>query len=323
MNKVITINGVDRYTGYIPNPQGTNEFCELLLKCGHNPWGKDVAKNIFTDDEKKDVLLAPYLIRCFPNWLSVNQQVGSCMAFSCAHNIDVLACVQIYLQNSLEDVIDLVSIECMYGFMRVEVFGKPDFGGDGAYGGAAAKAVMQFGTLHRKKYDLGKGYDLTNYSGARAREYGKTGVPNELEPLAREHLVKTATMVTNFDDAAKFIMNGYPISNAHGSNPTFTGTRDKDGYGRGQGYSHAMNYVGVRWGSKPALLKTNTGWPDTVDGPLWPDQMNINKSLAACCWWEEASICDKVLAGEDSFAYSQYQGFKKQDLPDYGTGEFL
>jgi len=321
--KVATINNIDRVGGYIPNPEGTALFCELLLKCGHNPDGHDIAKNIFLDDEKKDIILALYLMKAFPTWMAGSQGIGDCVSWSCAHNIDVLAAVQAYLQQLPEETPYTVCSEAQYGFMRVEVFGKPDYGGDGCYGAAAAKSVMQYGSLHRKKYDLGKGFDFTTYSGSRAKTFGATGVPDELEPIARDHIVKTATLVTNFEDAAKFIMNGYPISNAHGSNPTFTGKRDKDGYGRGSGYSHAMNYIGVRWGDKPALLKTNTGWQDTVTGPMWPDQLNGNASLVGCAWWEEADLVNKVLKGEDSFAYSQYQGFKKQNLPDYGAQEFL
>ena len=34
-------------------------------------------------------------------------------------------------------------------------------------------------------------------------------------------------------------------------------------------------------------------------------------------------ICDKVLSGKDSFAFSQYTGFKKQSLPDFGTMSYL
>ena len=320
--KLTTNNGSVLYGGYIPNPAGTDAFCELLLKCGYNPDGQQISKQVFYD-EKKDMVLPIYLFKAMPNWQAGRQGIGDCMSFSCSHNIDVLASVQAYLQQTSEDVLYPVCSEAMYGFMRVEVFGKPDYGGDGAYGGAAAKAVMKYGTLHRKKYNLGKGYDFTTYSGSRAKEFGRTGVPDELEEIAREHIVKTATLVKDFETAAKFIMNGYPISNAHSSNPTFQGKRDKDGYGVGTGYSHAMNYIGVRWGEKPALLKTNTGWADTVTGPIWPDQLNGNPSLTACAWWEEADICDKVLSGDDSFAYSQYNGFKKQSLPDYGTSEYL
>jgi hypothetical protein len=318
--KLSSFQDSDLFGGYIPNPEGTDMFCNLLAKIGHEPDGKVLASRVF-DDEKKDVILSHYLMKAFPGWKAGRQAIGDCCSWACAQSVDTIMGVQIFLQNMPEEMLYTCCTETAYGFMRVEVFGKPDYGGDGAYGGAAAKSVMQFGTLHRKKYDLGKGYDFTEYIGSRAKEYGRTGVPDDLEPIAREHIVKTATMVTDFETAAKFIMNGYAILNTHGSNPTCEGSRDSEGFGRGRGYSHAMNYVGVRWGSRPGLLKVNSGWRDTVSGPVGPYE--LSSELACCSWWEDASICDKVLKGQDSFAFSQYTGFKKQKLPDYGTSVFL
>ena len=323
--KITTINNVDYFGGYTPDPAGTDNFCNLLAKCGHEPWGKNISDKVF-DDEKKEIILVPYLMKAFPNWMAGTQALGDCCSFMCSHGLDILAGVQAFGQDLNqpcdEEVYHQVCSEAMYGFMRIEALGKTrDNSGDGAYGAAAAKAVMQCGTLHRKKYDIGKGYDFTTYSGIRAKSFGSTGVPDDLEPLAREHPVKTTTMVTDFETAAKFIMNGYPIQNSHFSNPTLQGSRDKDGYARPKGFAHAMNYIGVRWGDKPALLKTNTGWADTTSGPMYPD--NLPSSLLGCCWWEEADRVDYVLSGQDSFAYSNYQGFKKQNLKDFGTGDYL
>ena len=322
MTLLTSYNSIDFFGGYSPDKQGTEDFCNLLVKVGHNPDGKSIASRIFTDDEKKEIILLLGLFKAFPNWSAGNQAIGDCMSWSCSHTVDILMGVQAYLQQLAEETPYQVCSEAMYGFMRVEALGKTkDYGGDGAYGGAAAKAVMKCGTLHRKKYDIGKGYDFTTYSGSRAKAFGRDGVPDDLEPLAREHIVKTATLVTDFETAAKFITNGYPISNAHGSNPTLQGSRDKDGFARPGGFSHAMNYVGVRWGARPGLLKTNTGWKDTTGGPMYPD--NLPKSILGCCWWEDADRCNMVLRDEDSFAYSQYNGFKKQDLPDFGTTSYL
>jgi hypothetical protein len=319
MEFIIRQDGTVNYLGYVPNPEATDRFCNNLAKYGHEPDGSVIAAKL--GDEKKDMVLYPFLMKAFPDWKAGVQALGDCVSFGSAHNTDVLMGVQAYFLNFPEDIFFQTCSEAAYGFMRCEIFGRNNNGGDGANGGDAAESVMKFGTLHRTKYLNGK-YDFTTYSGSKAKTYGRTGVPDDLEPLAKEHIVKTATKVTNFDDAAKFIMNGYPILNAHGSNPTFTGTRDKDGYGRGSGASHCMNYIGVRWGAKPALLKTNTGWNSSpVDGPMWPD--NFPTALGRVAWWESAELCDYVLKGNDSFAYSDYKGFPKKNLPDYGTLTYL
>jgi hypothetical protein len=310
------------FFGYIPNPEGTAKFCDSLTKIGHEPNGKILADRLF-DDEKKTVVHPQYLKMAFPDWKSYNQEIGSCVGFSSTHCTDEIMAIQIFFNNLPEQAMYLCSVESLYGFMRVELFGKPDYSSGGSYGAAAAKAIMKFGSLHRKKYNIGKGYDLTTYSGDRCYQWGRTGVPDELEEIAREHLVQTTTQIKDFDTAAKFIMNGYPIINTHGRNPTFVGERDSEGFStkRGTtGYAHAMNYVGVRFGSRPGLLKVNSGWPQTVTGPMGEYDFSI---VSDCAWWEDADTCNSVFNGDDSFAYSQYNGFKKQKLDDYGTSTFL
>jgi len=309
---------MNKFTGYVPNPEGTERFLNALSVANREPDGKKVANNLFKV-EKKTIILSSYLIKAFPNWNSGYQGIGDCMSWSAAHNVDVLMGVQVFLQNLSEEIVAQVCSETQYGFMRVEVYGQINRSGDGAYGGNAAKSILKFGTLHRLEYMNNK-YDFRIYSGSRAKLYGRIGVPDDLEPIAREHIVQDTTLVKDFDTAAKFIMNGYPISNAASYNPV-PNSRDKNGYGqRYSTYAHAMNYIGVRWEPNPALLKTNTGW-GPVSGEHWPD--NLNQNIKKCSWWEDADRCDKVLKENDSFVYSQYRGFKAQKLPDYGTGAYL
>jgi len=307
-----------QYTGYIPNPRETDLFLNLWAKLGNEPDGKKIAQQKFRD-EKKNVILYPYLFQAFQNWNYGYQGIGDCVSWSTAHAIDVLMGVQIYLKNLPEQAMFQVCSETSYGFMRVEIFGRPNYSRDGSYGSAGAKSVIQCGTLHRTTY-LNK-YDFRQYSGKRAKQYGRVGVPDSLEPIAREHIVKDTTLIKDFETAARFIQNGYPITNAHSRNPV-PRRRDKNGYGYGGSkIAHAMNYIGVRWEPKPALLKTNTGWGDHVSGGHWPDDMPNN--MKVCSWWEEADICDKVFAGNDCFAYSDYKGFRAQNIPDYGFNTYL
>jgi hypothetical protein len=42
-------------------------------------------------------------------------------------------------------------------------------------------------------------------------------------------------------------------------------------------------------------------------------------AIAACSFWVDASVCNSMLGRwKDSFALSQFVGFKKQRLPDLG-----
>jgi len=217
-------------------------------------------------------LLYPFLLGVFPEWTFGLQGRGDCMAWSACHCVDVLMAVQIALLGQPEKAPALTSIEAQYGFMRVEALGKrQNPGGDGGSPSAAAQSVTEWGTLHRLNYTA-HSIDLRDYdeSGKRSGSFGRYGVPDELEPIAREHTCREVALVTDFETAVECLSRGIPISNAHTSNPIWT-HRDKDGFGeRSWGASHAMNYIGYRLGSRPGLLKVNTGHGFHVDGPMDP-----------------------------------------------------
>jgi len=263
---------------------------------------------------KPVTLLYPFLLAVFPSWTYGLQGRGDCMGWSAAHNVDEVAAVQIALLGRRETAPALTCIEAQYGFMRVEVRGgQPDYGGDGGSPTLAAKSVLECGTLHRMQYLDGK-HDLRRYdeSGGRSGLWGRYGVPDELEPAAAEHWIQDIALVTDFDTAVECLSRGTPISNAHPSNPIWT-ERDELGFGKKRwNASHAMNYIGYRLGSRPGLLKINTGHGFHVHGPMHPD--DCPSAIAGCAAWEDANVADQVLKAEWSWAYSDYIGFPKRDL---------
>lgn len=259
-------------------------------------------------------ILYPFLLAVFPSWIYGLQGRGDCMAWSAILNVNVLMGVNISLLERLERPIALASIEAQYGFMRVEVFnGSPDYSDDGASPSAAAESVLECGTLHCLQY-LDDRYDLRHYdeSGGRSGRWGRYGVPDDLEPIARQHFVQDIALVTDFDTAVQLISQGTPISNAHPANPIWT-HRDSAGFGdRHWDASHAMNYIGYRLGSRPGLLKVNWGHGFHVDGPMHPAA--CPSQVAACAAWEDAEVVDQVLGAQWSWAYSDYIGFPKRHL---------
>ncbi len=263
---------------------------------------------------KPITILYPFLLAIFPAWNYALQGRGDCMAWSAMHEVDVLMAVNIALLDRPERAIARGSIEAQYGFMRVEVFGgRPDFGGDGASPSAAAESVLTCGTLHRLTY-LEEAYDLTAYdaTGGRSGDWGRWGVPDVLEPIARTHPVNDVALVTDFDAAVQLISRGIPISNAHPQNPIWT-HRDADGFGdMGWNAAHAMNYIGYRLGRRPGLLKINTGHGNHVTGPMYPH--DCPPQICGCAAWEDADQANDVLRAEWSWAYSEYVGFPKRDL---------
>jgi hypothetical protein len=196
----------------------------------------------------------------------------------------------------------------VYGFSRVEVRGQRNLGGDGSYGGAAAKAVTKYGTLHYGQ-EYG-GQTFTDNSGSREKEWGRDGVPDALEKYAAEHTVSSVALVRTFEDAARAIQNGYPVAVC--SMQGFSMTLRDGGYLSPMGsWAHCMMFAGVRWQPYPALLCVNS-WGDCYSGDV-DKQLPVQFQRSA--GWVRAETCSRMLSGEDSFALSGYAGFAPRTLP--------
>jgi len=288
--------------GYQPDRKGTDAFLASLPRPTLAEAGPDLAL-----DETRDVFLGSALLKCDPNWKRGAQKIGSCVGWGWSLSCDILAACDIHLRNESETWGGRVLEASVYAFSRVEVPGQRNLGGDGSYGGAAAKAVTRFGTLH---YGVDyAGEKFTDNSGSREKEWGRDGVPDRLEKFAAEHKVSTVALVKTFEEAAKSIQNGYPVAvcSMQGFSMTL-----RDGWLSPMGtWAHCMMFAGVRWKPYPALLCVNS-WGDcyagTVDATL---PLQFQRSAG----WVRAETCTSMLRGEDSFALSGYSGFKPRPLP--------
>lgn len=290
--------------GYQPDREGTDAFLASLPRPTLSQAGPDLAL-----DESRDVFLGSALLKCDPGWKRGAQKIGSCVGWGWALSCDILAACDINLRNEAEVYGGRTLEASIYAFSRVEVRGQRNLGGDGSYGGAAAKAVTKYGTLH---YGVSyAGETFTDNSGTREKEWGRDGVPDKLERYAAEHKVSTVALVRNFEDAAKAIQNGYPVAVC--SMQGFSMTLRDGGYLSPMGsWAHCMMFAGVRWKPNPALLCVNS-WGDCYGG-------DVDKSLPLqfqrSAGWVRAETCTRMLSGEDSFALSGYSGFAPRTMPD-------
>ena len=162
-----------------------------------------------------------------------------------------------------------VATESIYALSRVEV-GRGRLGRrDGSIGAWAAEAAIKYGTLLRKKYD---GIDLSTYSGQLAKQWGMpgAGLPDALEPSAREYIVRSAPAVTSDDELSAALYNGYWVPVC--SNQGFTETRDKYGFCDPSGsWAHCMEFRGIceaKRGSNFVLAVANQqSWGGSPGGP--------------------------------------------------------
>jgi hypothetical protein len=238
----------------------------------------------------------------FPNYTA--QAIGDCVSHGWRTVTDVLKCVQIIAGQRAEWLAETAT-EPIYAGSRVEI-GRGKVRGDGSVGAWAARWVSEYGILSRIKYGS---LDLSEYSGERAKAWGKSGCPDELEPVAKEHPVKTVSLVTSYEQACDLLANGYPIAVC--SDQGFASKRDAEGFARAQGsWGHCMAFIAADDEYKrPGLLCLNSWGPDWISGPTRHDQ-------PAGSFWVDADIADKMLKAEDSFAASDFEGYPPREL-DY------
>jgi hypothetical protein len=296
--------------GYNPCPDGVSNW----LQDSQNKYPLFGLASSGLVAEKKTVLhYEPHHKLC-PNWTRWSQPIGSCVGYGWSLGADFMACIDALWNGAEHTYRNMRVLEAgTYALSRVEVPGVRRAGrGDGSYGAAAARAVVKYGTLHYwVDYD---GEKFETNSGKREKDWGDTGMPDHLEPHAAKHKVKTTSLVTNFDEYAKAISNGYPVPICSGQG--FTQARDDEGFCRARGsWSHCMLGGGVRHGRRPGGLIFNS-WGKSNTGPHFPK--NMPQSYKDCSFWADADTLDSMLRGQDSFAISNYSGFKPRKL-DWGA----
>lgn len=224
-------------------------------------------------------------------------QVGSCVSFGTNRAIEYTMCVEIVKEKN-EEFHHIVQ-EITYGGSRVEV-GNGNLRGDGSIGAWAAKFVKDWGVVARGKYN---NFDLSTYSEARCREFGRTGVPADLEAEARKHPVKETVMVTTWDQAKKALVQGYGLAICSGQG--FSMTRDANGIAAARGsWAHCMCLCGYTTINGKEYGRIDNSWgPNAHTGPVGPGNPGPEGFYAA------ASVIEGMLKEKDSFAFSCVEGF--------------
>lgn len=228
------------------------------------------------------------------------QKIGDCVSWGWSGSVDLVACVSA-LSGSWEFSWDMrTCTEAMYALSRVEYGNFDGSYQDGSVGSWAAKAASKGGTLTRKR--------LGAYDPRRAKEWGAKGLPDDLEPDARLHLVKTVSLVTTFEQARDAIASGYPVPVCSGQG--FSQRRDNQGFDRASGsWAHCMKFVGARDDARPGLLCMNSWGVDGVSGPK--GEFDIPDGS----FWVDAQTCTRMLREQDSYAVSNFDGYPAQTIP--------
>ncbi|NDB59709.1 hypothetical protein EB001_14875 [bacterium] len=281
---------------------------EHLMETLKYPLFGDASKKIKNSGKGK--LSTPYksVLKFDKNPYNERQTTGDCVSHGTRNACDVSRAVEIDVDGEKEAWIARGATEAIYG--------ARGFSGQGMSCSRAAEFVSKIGgILVRKDY---KGViDLSKYNGNVGAGWGGRGLPDKVLDLANDHQIKTTSLVRTIEEARDALANGYGLAVC--SNYGFSNKRDKNGFANESGsWGHCMAWIACDdTGSEPAFLVQNS-WGKWNDGghPTWgpiPDgSFLIHADTAA-----------GMLSQNGSYAFSNFDGFPLQKLPDYGFGEYL
>lgn len=211
--------------GYVYNPQQI----EAMASLQPNPVLMATSLGLQDSGKGKDVFLFE-IERKFTGKVRPphNQTIGDCVSHGVTGAAEDLQFVMMLKDPSIQ--FQWLSSEVTYALARIEI-GRGGCGyGDGAVVGWGLEAGKSFGFVNRAVYGQ---YDLTTYSGQRAKQWGapRAGCPAELEEIAKKHPIQAMSLIEGPDyytQCRDVIASGGVI--VTGSNQLFRANRDATGF---------------------------------------------------------------------------------------------
>ena len=253
----------------------------------------------------KETFLYRALQHFVPDWSPQYQKRGTCVGQGAKLAGDTLEAVFCKLEGATW--VGRASVAGMYAGSRVEIAGQPGRW-DGSNGSWVAKYVEKYGMLLLK--DIGLPEDSLDADENLATKWAasREGIPKEFEDFAKKYPITITAQVTNFDEAAAAIENGYCIVNC--SNRIPSSKKDKDGFASAsRGGGHCQIFWAVRYGNRPGLLQQNS-WSANFakSGGKYPEDQPAGSV------WHDVAECNRILGQGDSFSFAGPGGFQKRKV---------
>ena len=258
----------------------------------------------------KGKLSTPYksVLKFDKNAYIERQTTGDCVSHATRNGCDVTRAVEIDVKGDKESWVARGATEAIYG--------ARGHSGQGMSCSRAATFVSQSGgVLVRKNYP-GVG-DFSKYNSKIGTNWGSRGVPDKVLEKADDHQIKTVSLIRTVEEARDALANGYGLSVCSGFG--FSNKRSSKGFARKSGsWAHAMAWTACDdTGDEPAFLVQNS-WGKWNSGghPDWgliPDGSFLI----------HADVAAGMLRQNGAYAFSDFNGFPPQKLPDYGFESYL
>lgn len=231
------------------------------------------------------------------------QLIGDCVSQGASNAVEYLQTVEIIRLKQPEKYRPIFQ-PYIYGISRVQI-GKGQLGlnQDGSLGVWAARGVQQYGVLAADEQNVPK------YSAQVAKEWGKKGPPSSFIDIGKKHLLKTVSKVTNYDMVRDAIANGYPVTVASNRGFRMKGVADKGKlWGVPSGvWMHQMTFIGVDDDQKRPGCYCMNSWGENAHGAPVDDAPPGG-------FWTDADVVDYMVRQDDSWAFSQFDGYPEQKL---------
>jgi hypothetical protein len=281
---------------------------DRLIETSKYAYFVDGAKRI--KNSGKGQLSTPYksVLKFDKNAYIERQTTGDCVSHGTRSACDISRAVEIDIKGDKESWIARGATEAIYG--------ARGHGGQGMSCARAADFVSKNGGILVRKNYSGIA-DFSKYDGNLGASWGARGLPDKVIDIANDHQIKTVSLILTVEEARDALANGYGLAVC--SNYGFSNTRDKKGFAKQSGsWAHCMAWTACDdTNGEPVFLVQNS-WGKWNDGghPEWgpiPDGSFLI----------HADVAEGMLKQNGSYAFSDFNGFPPQKLPDYGFEEYL
>lgn len=229
------------------------------------------------------------------------QLTGDCVSMGAVNVIDYVAANEIY-RNGDAEVLRRAFPPFIYSAARVLV-GGGRLRGAGAVGAWAAVVAQRYGTLAKDAPGV------PQYSKAVAETWGNRSPSPAILAAAKPQVFKSVARIRTYEDVRDAVANYYGCTFASSWVPS-TGAKLADGVLWGVGQfsrksGHQMAFIAVNDAARRPRVYVINSWGSGAHG-------KPQNGEPPGGFWIDADLVNKILAQNDSFVFSQFNGFPGQ-----------